>query len=127
MPLHIRGGSIIPLRAEATNTTTELRKQDFVLLIAVNATNQASGSLYLDEGDAIEQPATSMISFNYDNGKLSIDGEFGYETDVVIKNVTVIGAGTGNNSSGYETKASGGNSRTFDGPISLKEASSRTF
>lgn len=127
MPLHIRGGSIIPLRAEATNTTTELRKQDFVLLIAVNATNQASGSLYLDEGDAIEQPATSMISFNYDNGKLSIDGEFGYETDVVIKNVTVIGAGTGNNSSGYETKASGGNSRTFDGPISLKEASSRIF
>ncbi|KAF1968176.1 hypothetical protein BU23DRAFT_592236 [Bimuria novae-zelandiae CBS 107.79] len=89
IPLHIRAGSIIPLRAESANTTTELRKKDFVLVIAVNATNQASGSLYLDEGDALEQPATSEIEFCYDNGELRISGTFGYQTEGVIRNVTL--------------------------------------
>jgi alpha-glucosidase len=91
IPLHIRGGSILPLRAESANTTTELRKKDFVLWIAPNATNQAEGSLYLDDGDSIEQPAVSMISFTYDNGAFSMSGEFGYQTEVVVKNITVLG------------------------------------
>ncbi|KAB2108598.1 putative alpha/beta-glucosidase [Alternaria gaisen] len=91
IPLHIRGGSILPLRAESANTTTELRKKDFVLWIAPNATNQAEGSLYLDDGDSIEQPAVSMISFTYNNGAFSMSGEFGYKTEVVVKNITVLG------------------------------------
>lgn len=124
IPLHIRGGSIIPLRAESANTTTELRKKDFVLLVAPNATNQASGSLYLDEGDAIEQPETSLIDFSYDNGELKISGSFGYQTDLVIESVTVLGANSGGNSSGgYETASAGG-SKTLEGPISLMEESS---
>jgi alpha-glucosidase len=93
IPLHIRGGSILPLRAESANTTTELRKQNFVLWIAPNATNQASGSLYLDDGDSLKQDGTSMISFSYDDGDFSMSGDFGYKTDVVIQNVTVLGSG----------------------------------
>jgi alpha-glucosidase len=104
IPLHIRGGAILPLRAESANTTTELRKQDFVLWIAPNATNQASGTLYLDDGDSIEQKATSEIVFTYDNGAFSMDGTFGYETDVKIKNITVLGEMT---------------QRTVQGPVSL--------
>jgi alpha-glucosidase len=93
IPLHVRGGSILPLRAESANTTTELRKKDFVLWIAPNATNQATGSLYLDDGDSIEQPSTSSITFSYDNGAFSMSGDFGYETDVVVKNITILGSG----------------------------------
>ncbi|KAJ4356810.1 uncharacterized protein N0V89_004847 [Didymosphaeria variabile] len=126
MPLHIRGGSIIPLRAESANTTTEVRKKDFVLLVAVNATNQASGALYLDEGDAVEQPETSMINFSYDNGKLSVEGTFGYKTDLVIKSVTVLGANANSTGGGYQTEESAA-SKSFDGPISLSEASSHTL
>jgi alpha-glucosidase len=92
IPLHIRGGAILPLRAESANTTTELRKQDFVIWIAPNATNQAQGSLYLDDGDSLEQDGTSEIAFTYDNGKFSMTGNFGYETDVQIKNITLLGA-----------------------------------
>ena len=127
IPLHIRGGSIIPLRAQSANTTTELRKNDFVLLVAVNATNQASGSLYLDEGDALEQPATSEINFNYDNGVLKVTGTFGYQTELVIQNVTVLGANAGGNETGgYETAARAG-SRVFEGPISLTEESTHSI
>ena len=110
IPLHIRGGSILPLRAESANTTTELRKNDFVLWIAPNATNQATGSLYLDDGDSLEQPATSLITFSYDNGAFSMSGDFGYQTDLVIKNMTVLGGG-----------------KTVQGPVALKASWEHNF
>lgn len=49
IPLHIRGGNILPLHAESANTTTELRKKPFQLLVAPGLDGIASGSLYLDE------------------------------------------------------------------------------
>ena len=110
IPLHIRGGAILPLRAESANTTTELRKQNFVLWIAPNATNQAYGTLYLDDGDSLEQDGTSSIVFNYDNGKFTMSGAFGFETDVVIQNITVLGS-----------------NQTVQGPVSLKEKYSHDF
>ena len=113
IPLHIRGGAIVPLRASSANTTTELRKQDFVLIVATNATNQATGSLYLDEGDRLVQDATSEISFSYDNGEFTMTGDFGYQTDIVIQNITVLGCKSADN--------------TVTGPISLNEAYSHTF
>lgn len=107
VPLHIRGGAILPLRAESANTTTELRKQDFVLWIAPNSTNQASGTLYLDDGDSINQTSTSNIVFTYDNGAFSMSGDFGYKTDVSIKNITLLGATT---------------QQTVQGPVSLTKS-----
>jgi alpha-glucosidase len=104
IPLHIRGGAILPLRAESANTTTELRKNDFVLWIAPNATDQASGTLYLDDGDSIEQKATSSIVFTYERGVFSMSGDFGYHAGVSIKNITVLGATT---------------QKTIQGPIDL--------
>ncbi|KAF2716540.1 glycoside hydrolase family 31 protein [Polychaeton citri CBS 116435] len=92
IPVHIRGGYIIPRRIESANTTTELRKKDFELIVALDADSKARGTLYLDEGDAIEQPATSQISFSYENGELSLDGSFNYDVgDVKISKVTVLG------------------------------------
>ncbi|PSN66558.1 hypothetical protein BS50DRAFT_417386 [Corynespora cassiicola Philippines] len=128
IPLHIRGGSILPLRAESTNTTTELRKQDFVLWIAANASNKATGSLYLDEGDAIEQPSVSEIVFTYDNGHFEMTGSFGYETDLVIKNVTILGASPpGNCSNSAYSYGSHGVSTTVLTNISLNERYSHDF
>jgi alpha-glucosidase len=112
IPLHIRGGTILPLRAESANTTTELRKQDFVLWIAPNSTNQASGTLYLDDGDSIEQTTTSNIVFTYDNGAFSMSGDFGHQTNVSVKNITLLGATS---------------QQTIQGPISLKSPCSHTF
>jgi len=91
IPLHIKGGSIIPLRVTGANTTTELRKKNFEILIAPGLDGKASGSLYLDEGDAIEQPAISEITFKYENGQLSVDGTFGYDAGVVIEKITLLG------------------------------------
>jgi len=91
---HIRGGSILPLRQNSANTTTELRKQDFVLVIAPDLHGKAEGTLYLDEGDAIEQPQTSLITFSYVNGTFTMGGSFGYPTDANIVSLIILGQGS---------------------------------
>lgn len=127
IPLHIRGGSIIPMRAESANTTAEVRKQDFVLVIAPDASGQATGSLYLDDGDSIEQKTTSEITFSYESGKFKMTGDFGFHADVAIKNITVLGASPSSNSSSEYDYGSSGGSRTLRGPISLNAEFNYSF
>lgn len=89
---HIRGGSIIPMRVKSANTTTEVRKQNFVVIVAPGLDGTASGSLYLDDGDSLVQPAISDIQFTYSaKGIFSIEGSFAYDSGVVIETVTVLG------------------------------------
>ena len=44
IPLHIRGGSILPLREKGTMTTKALRNVDFEILVAPNSNGTAKGS-----------------------------------------------------------------------------------
>lgn len=91
IPIHIRGGSVIPLRSKGAMTTTELRRRPFEILIAPNLSGYASGELYLDDGESLRPDSTSMISFEYSKGKLHIRGEFGYQPNVVVESVTLLG------------------------------------
>lgn len=91
IPVHVRGGNIIPARASAASTTTELRKKGFELIIAPGLDGTASGSLYLDDGDSVEQPKTSEIDFEYRDGELKIGGKFEYDGDAVVETLTLLG------------------------------------
>ncbi|RAO65251.1 uncharacterized protein BHQ10_001263 [Talaromyces amestolkiae] len=92
IPLYYKGGSIIPQRIASANTTALLRQQNFEIVIAPNTFGQASGTLYLDDGDSINQPKTSVINFEYLDGLFSMTGTFGYDTgNVVISQITVLG------------------------------------
>lgn len=79
IPVHIRGGSIIPHRMNSANTTKVLRNEDFYVVVAPDAQGNAKGRLYLDEGEKIDQPAVSEIEFSYENGMFSATGSFGYK------------------------------------------------
>ncbi|KAK3498987.1 glycosyl hydrolases family 31-domain-containing protein [Neurospora hispaniola] len=92
IPLYLRGGVIVPLRAKSAMTTTELRKQDFELIIAVGKDLTAEGELYLDDGVSLEQQGVTNIKFKYALGVLTVNGDFGFKTDVKITNITVVGA-----------------------------------
>jgi alpha-glucosidase len=91
IPLHIRGGSIIPMRLSSANTTAALRKQNFQLTIAPGLDGTAKGDLYLDDGESLVQNATSQITFDYAQGQLVVGGTFGYQTNLTIDTVILLG------------------------------------
>ena len=91
IPIHLRGGTIIPLRVAGANTTTELRTKDFDIIVATGTDGTARGRLYLDDGDSIQQDVVSEIDFSYGRGIFSMTGKYGYDAGVVVKSVMVLG------------------------------------
>lgn len=63
IPLFIRGGTILPLQ-EPGYTTRECRQGDWTLLIALDDNSEASGELYLDDGESILQEKSSQTVFS---------------------------------------------------------------
>lgn len=92
IPVHIRGGAILPLRAQSAMTTTELRKQDFEIVVAPGLDGSASGSLYLDDGVSLTQNATTEVSVTYSNGTISISGNYGYNPGVSVTKIVLLNA-----------------------------------
>lgn len=91
IPLHIRGGTIVPFRSSSANTTTDLRKKGFQVVIAPSMNETATGHLYLDDGDSLEQQATSLINFTYTEGVFQMTGSYDYDGGVGIESVLVLG------------------------------------
>ena len=66
------------------------------LIIAPDRDGKAKGSLYLDDGDSIEQPATSEIEFSYEDGVLTVSGCFEYTAeDARVSAVKILGGEDG--------------------------------
>ena len=91
IPILVAGGSIIPARVKSAMTTKALRDNDFELLVAPDADGNASGTLYLDDGESLVQSGTSEIVFTWDGSKVRMAGTFGFSTSVGVKNVTIMG------------------------------------
>jgi alpha-glucosidase len=91
IPVHIRGGSIIPARVNSAMTIKDLRDEDFELIIAPNKDGKAFGTLYLDDGESEEQDAISEIEFTFEDNTISMDGSFDYPTQQGVLSVTVLG------------------------------------
>lgn len=91
IPIHIRGGNIVPVRSSSAMTTAELREKSFELIIAPGLEGTASGNLYLDDGDSLEQKSTSEVQFEYRRGTLFVKGKFDRKVNVKIEGVTVLG------------------------------------
>ncbi|KAK3305943.1 glycosyl hydrolases family 31-domain-containing protein [Chaetomium strumarium] len=110
IPVHIRGGSIVPMRVQSANTTAELRKQNFVVAVAPGADGSAKGELYLDDGVSLDvSDQHTVISFTYDGMNFEAKGSFGYSTESVVERVVVLG----------ET---GEKKQTLEGPWGLDKA-----
>lgn len=91
IPIHIRGGTIVPLRVQSANTTTELRKQNFEILIAPGLDGTANGTLYIDDGISLNQQGTTYLSLTFNGSTLSVIGSYGYVSGVNISQITVVG------------------------------------
>ncbi|OCH84572.1 alpha-glucosidase [Obba rivulosa] len=90
IPVHIRSGVVLPLRASGAMTTTQLRKTDFEIVVAPNKDGEASGSLYMDDSVSISQNATTEVSMAYSKNTLDVHGSFDYPTGVKISRVRFL-------------------------------------
>jgi alpha-glucosidase len=91
IPLHIRGGVVLPLRAQSAMTTKVLRTHDFEFVVAPGMDGTATGQLYVDDGVSLNQPAQTEVTMNYKNGLLIVSGQFGYATGVKVSRVRFLG------------------------------------
>ena len=91
IPVHIRGGAVLPLREKGAMTTTALRKTDFEIVVAPNAQGTASGSLYADDGISITPKTSTKVNFEFKKGKLVAKGTFGYPLKVNIARARFLG------------------------------------
>jgi len=93
IPVHIKGSTILPLRASSANTTAALRQQAFNFVVAPGLDGTATGTLYMDDGISVHQSVVSSISMTYTaGGLLTTSGSFNYDAGVVISTVTLLGA-----------------------------------
>ena len=91
IPLHIRGGVVLPLRKTGAMTTTELRTKDFEFVVAPDAKGTAAGSLYIDDGVSIVQEKSTSVEMQFAEGKLCVHGSFAYDVGVKVASVAFLG------------------------------------
>ncbi|RAL13209.1 putative alpha-glucosidase [Aspergillus homomorphus CBS 101889] len=92
IPIHVRGGSIVPIRSSSAMTTSEIRQKGFELLIAPGLDGTAWGSLYLDDGDSLEQSEVSEITFHYSRKSQELRVSVENGSELRVEKITVLGA-----------------------------------
>ncbi|KAA3489466.1 alpha-glucosidase [Gossypium australe] len=126
--LHVREGNIIAMQGEAM-TTKAARETPFQLLVAVSNTENITGELFLDDGEAVEMGEGggkwSFVRFHgADSGdSVSVrseveNGEYALSKKWMINKVTFVGLEKRRRVKGYEL--SPGNTRILNGKPILK-------
>ncbi|ORY06191.1 hypothetical protein K493DRAFT_252149 [Basidiobolus meristosporus CBS 931.73] len=92
MPIHLRGGCVLPLQRPSM-TTDESRQNPFKLIVSLDEHQSARGELYLDDDKPLNAAQSTHIQFNLENGALSTSGRYEYQVSdrVSIEEIQVFG------------------------------------
>ncbi|KAI0390760.1 glycoside hydrolase family 31 protein [Xylariaceae sp. FL0594] len=105
IPVYVRGGNILPMH-EPGLTTAAVRASPWSLLVALDAAGEATGGLYVDDGESIEPEASLWIDLTVSKSVMSVKraGEYD-ENRNPLGYVTVLGV------RGYVTEVRFGKTR----------------
>ena len=91
LPVHIRGGAIVPTKTPKY-TIGETYATNYNLVIALDEKNEATGRLYIDDGESLKVKQFSDITFTFKNNKLKASGKFGYKHPEKLATITILGS-----------------------------------
>ncbi|CUS14012.1 unnamed protein product [Tuber aestivum] len=90
IPVFIRGGNVLALQHPAY-TTAESRKNPWDVLVALDSEGDASGDLYLDDGESLVQEKTAFITLEATNSLLNISRKGQLTSTEALSSVTILG------------------------------------
>jgi alpha-D-xyloside xylohydrolase len=93
MPVHIRGGTIIPMHQAGTMTTAEARETPFDIVVALPAGTdaKASGNLFLDDGEEINVgERATVVEFAASAGSFTSKTTMNKYADASTKKVKTV-------------------------------------
>lgn len=90
IPLHIRGGHILPTQ-EPAYTTTESRQNPWGLIVALDKDGKAEGKLYSDDGESYEVEESLFVNFIASDNTLLSTSYGEYEVEQPLANITILG------------------------------------
>jgi alpha-glucosidase (family GH31 glycosyl hydrolase) len=91
IPVHIRGGYIIPTQGPKLSIY-ENRRSPFGLIVALDAEGKAKGELYLDDGSSIDiKGKKSEIKYAAKEGSLTASGSYNYTESQKLATIKVLG------------------------------------
>ncbi|GKT64856.1 glycoside hydrolase family 31 protein [Colletotrichum tofieldiae] len=90
IPVYIRGGYVIPTQ-EPGLTTTESRSNPWGLLVALDGKGTATGSLYVDDGESLEQEATLTVELSASENSLKATPTGDFKDSNPLGTVTIMG------------------------------------
>ncbi|KAG8684452.1 hypothetical protein FRC08_013686 [Ceratobasidium sp. 394] len=114
IPVHIKGGCVLPLRRSGAMTTKALREKDFNFVVAPGSDGKASGQLYLDDGISINPKSSTKLTMSYANKQLQVKGSAGYKTSSKVATVTFLGVTKAPNAVYVDSKKVAGSSWKYD-------------
>ncbi|KAJ3332846.1 hypothetical protein HDU93_008915 [Gonapodya sp. JEL0774] len=108
IPVHVRGGSVIP-QFDIRNTDASvlpetvaqlLKRGEYSILVALDENGKAEGRFYLDDGESIAQPdGVNDVYVNCENGRCTWKGSsdeiLNATQTAVLTKITVIGLDCG--------------------------------
>ncbi|KAF0451682.1 glycoside hydrolase family 31 protein [Gigaspora margarita] len=93
MPIHLRGGHIIPMQRPRM-TTAQTRKTNYYLIIPLDENESANGTLYFDDGESLDvKDKYTYISYAaYNQSTLVADVKWcGYDNGIILDKIIILG------------------------------------
>lgn len=90
IPLHIRGGHIIPMQ-DPGYTVAESRNNSWNIIVPLGIEGTASGLLYYDDGDSYPIVNSTTVDFVASEGSLSASAYGDYRIEQPLSSVYILG------------------------------------